>query len=135
MPASARGLRYPLEFLAAELGVDQQTLLRRCEDAGFRSNGKGLKFSEAYDALSLKSVSEAARRRKTLAEAEASEIDTLNKRGKFGFLTDFENSMKDWSTRYRVTVESASYVPGDARKRLLKELHEVKADPVEPSNK
>jgi hypothetical protein len=126
VPSSKVGRRHPLDFVAAELGVDRQTLLRRCQDAGLSCNGSGLKFSEAYDALSLKSVSEAARRRKTLAEAESSEIDTLQKKGLLMYRNDHAMTVKDIAVQTRVTVERADYVPKDSRKRLLKELAEIK---------
>jgi hypothetical protein len=135
MPARERGLRYPIEFVASELGVDNQTLLRRCEDAGFGTNGTGLKFSEAYDALSLKSVSEAARRRKNLAEAEASEIDTLNKKKQFVFKTDHENIVKDLAVSTRVKIESARYIPIESRRKLIKEIAEIKPSAAEASHK
>lgn len=135
MPGRERGLRYPHEFVASELGVDCETLRRRCGSAGFPVNGSGVTFSEAYDALSSKSESESARRRKNIAEAEASEIDTLNKKGLFVFRADHANAMKDSFVQVRVTVERAGYIPKDSRKRLLGELSEIKPSIAEPSNK
>lgn len=121
-----RGLRYSHEYVAAELGVDRDTLVRRCSDAGFPVNGTGIKFSEAYDALSLKSTSEAARRRRTLAQAEASEIDTLNKKGLFVFRTDHANAVRDLAVQTRTTIERAGYIPKDLRKKLIGEIAEIK---------
>lgn len=126
-----RGLRYPMEFVAAELGVDCETLRRRCGEAEFPVNGTGIKFSEAYDALSLKSASEEARRRKNLAEAEASEIDTLAKKGLFLYRSDYVNYIKDFSVQVRVTTERAAYIPKDSRARLIKEFAELKPSAAE----
>jgi hypothetical protein len=127
-----RGLRYPVEYVASELGIDRTTLDRRCEEAGFHLNGAGLTFREAYDALSLKSASEAARRRKNLAEAEASEIDTLNKKGQFVFRIDHANSVKDLAVQTRVKIESAIYIGKEDRRRLIKEISEIKPAIAEP---
>lgn len=126
VPGRERGLRYPLEFVAAELGVDAQTLIRRCEDAGFGTNGTGLKFSEAYDALSLKSQSEAARRRKNLAEAEASEIDTLNKKRQFIFKSDHETIVKDIAVKSRVEIQRMDFLTKDQRRRVIETLAQIK---------
>lgn len=134
-PVKERGLRYPVDFVAAELGVDTETLKRRCVDANFSTNGTGLKFSEAYDALSLKSVSEGARRRKNLAEAEASEIDTLNKKGLFVFRTDHANTVRDIAVQTRTTIERANYIPAESRKRLIKQITEIKPSTAEASKK
>lgn len=135
VPGKQRGLRYPVEFVAAELGIDCETLRRRCEEASFLVNGSGLKFREAYDALSLKSASESARRRRNLAEAEASEIDTLNKKGLFVYRTDHANAVKDLSIQTRTTIERAHYIPKDSRSRLIKELAEIKPSIAEASKK
>jgi hypothetical protein len=128
-----RGLRYPVEYVASELGIDRTTLDRRCEEAGFHLNGAGLTFREAYDALSLKSASEAARRRKNLAEAEASEIDTRNKKGLTIVRTFYEYGITDLSVQTRVKIESASYITKEDRRRLIKEIAEIKPAIAEPS--
>jgi hypothetical protein len=135
MPARERGLRYPLEFVAAELGVDVVTLRRRCEDAGFGLNGSGLKFSEAHDAWSLKSLSEAARRRKNMAEAEASEIDTINKKRQFVFKVDHENVVKDLAVKTRTDIERMSFLTKEQRHRVIKALAEIKPSAAESSHK
>lgn len=135
MPGRERGLRYPHEFVSAEMGVDCETLRRRCGEAGFAINGDGVTFREAYDALSLKSVSESARRRKNLAEAEASEIDTLRKKGEFVFRSDHASTVRDMAVQTRVTVERAIYIPKDSRRRLIGELAEIKPQVAEASHK
>lgn len=136
MPAEKRGLRYPVEFVAAELGVDAETLRRRCEASGFKLNGAGLTFAEAYDALTQKSEDAAARRRKNIADAENSEIDTLNKKGKFMFRDYYETAIRDIAVQTRVTVERATYIPKPARARLISDLKAgVRPPPATPSNK
>lgn len=134
-PARKHGMKYPLDFIARELGIDTRTLVRRCEEVGMSSNGSGLKFSEVYDALSLKSASEAARRRRNLAEAEASEIDTLHKKGLFVYRTDHATVVKDLSVQTRTTIERAHYISKDSRSRLIKELSEIKPTVAEASKK
>jgi hypothetical protein len=121
-----KGLRYPVEFVAAELGVDRKTLERRCEASGFHLNGAGLTFREAYDALSQKSESEAAIRRKRIAEAESAEIETMERKGMTIIKTDHKNIIRDWSTKLRVHIESAVYIPMDSRRKLIQELAEIK---------
>ena len=118
-----------IDWWADEWGIDPLSLRRRIIDR-FGETRRKFKAREAFDAFFRKSESEEARRRKNIAEAEASEIDTENKRRQFGYLTDFEFSMKDWSTRYRTTVEGAGYLPLEGRKRLIKQLLEVKPEPV-----
>lgn len=130
-----RGLRYPVQHVAAELGVDVQTLNRRCEASGFHLNGEGVTFREAFDALTAKSESESAHRRKKIAEAEAAEIDTLNKRGLFMFRANYESGIKDFSVQTKQKVLGAGYIPEDSRKRLVKELAEIKPSVAEPSHK
>ena len=133
-PRLPRGVKHSIEFVSFELGVDRKTLERRCEDAGVDLTD-GLKFRDAYDALSLKSVSEAARRRKNMAEAEASEIDTLNKRGLFVFRKDHENIVKDVAVSTRVKIESAHYIPMESRRKLIREISEIKPSAAERSHK
>lgn len=134
IPRERRGLRYPVEYVAGELGVDRKTLERRCEASGFHLNGAGLTFREAYDALSQKSESEAAIRRKRVADAEASEVNTLNLRNQFVFKTDHENIVKDLAVSTRVKVESAHYIPMESRRKLIKEMAEIKPEVAKASH-
>lgn len=130
-----KGLRYPVEFIAAELGVDRKNLERKVEAAGFHHNGTGLTFREAYDALSQKSESDAAIRRKRIADAEASETNTLNLRRQFVFKSDHENIVKDLAVSTRVKIESAHYIPMESRRKLAKEIAEIKPAAAESSHK
>lgn len=130
-----RGLRYPVEFVAAELGVDRKTMERRCEASGFHLNGAGLTFREAYEALSSRSEDAAAIRRKRLADAASSETDALNKQRKFVFRDDHKNIVKDLAVQTRVRIESASYITQESRRRLAKEIAEIKPGIAEPSHK
>jgi hydroxylamine reductase (hybrid-cluster protein) len=129
-----KGLRYPVEFVAAELGVDRKTLERRCEASGFHLNGAGLTFREAYDALSQKSESDSAIRRKRIADAEASEVNTLNLRNQFVFKTDHENIVKDLAVSTRVRIESAHYIPMESRRKLVKEVASIKLETAKSSH-
>jgi hypothetical protein len=114
-----KGLRYPVEFVAAELGVDRKTLERRCEASGFHLNGAGLTFREAYDALSQKSESE---------------VNTLNLRNQFVFKTDHENIVKDLAVSTRVRIESAHYIPMESRRKLVKEVASIKLETAKSSH-
>lgn len=129
-----RGLRYPVEFVAGELGVDRKKLERQVEAAGFHLNGAGLTFREAYDALSQKSESDGAIRRKRIADAEASEVNTLNLRKQFVFKTDHENIVKDLAVSTRVKIESAAYIPMESRRKLIKEVAEIKLETAKASH-
>lgn len=128
-----KGLRYPVEFVAAELGVDRKTLERRVETAGFHLNGAGLTFREAYEALSQKSESDSAIRRKRIADAEASEVNTLNLRKQFVFKTDHENIVKDLAVSTRVVIESEQQIPMGVRRRLIKRVSEIKIETAKAS--
>ena len=119
-----KGLRYPVEFVAAELGVDRKTLERRVEASGFHLNGAGLTFREAYKALSEKFTAEAALRRKNNAAAENAELDALLKRKTFIELGVAMCS--DVAVKTRVAIEGADYIPLASRHRLIKEVAEIK---------
>jgi hypothetical protein len=134
IPREKRGLRYPVEFVAAELGVDRKRLDRACEAANFHLNGAGIKFSEAYDALTQRSESDSAIRRKRIAEAEASEVNTLNLRKQFVFKADHENIVKDLAVSTRVKIESAHYIPMESRRKLAKEVAEIKLETAKASH-
>ena len=123
-----------IAWWADEWGIGYMTLRRRII-AKFGETNRKFRAREAFDAYSAKSESEEARRRKNLAEAEASEIDTLNKKGLFVFRDDHANSVKDLAVQTRTTVESASYLTKEERRRLIKELAEIKPVIAEPSHK
>jgi hypothetical protein len=133
IPRDKRGLHYPVEFVAAELGVDRKRLDRACEAANFHFNGAGIKFSEAYDALTQRSESDAAIRRKRIADAEASEVNTLNLRKQFVFKTDHENIVKDLSVSTRVVIENETGIPMEVRRRLIKKVSEIKPEVAKAS--
>lgn len=124
-----------LGWLADELGVDRLTLRNRII-AKFGNTDRKFTVREAFEAQSARGESEEARRRKNIADAEASEIDTLNKKGLFVFRADHANSVKDVAVQVRTTVEAAAYLSKDGRKRLINELAEnVKPVVAEPSHK
>src|ERR1051326_6079048 len=93
-PARERGARYPIEYVASELGIDRMLLLRECTKAEIDTSN-GLKFSEAYAALSGKIEAEKSRRRRQDAEVENKELDVLNKRKQFVFREDHLNIVRD----------------------------------------
>ena len=130
-----KGLRYPVEYVAAELGVDRKTLERRCEAAGFHLNGAGLTFREAYSGLSQKAEKEAARHSREVAEAKSAEIDALNKQRMFVFKTDHENVVKDFAVQTRVIIENEKEIPLSARHKLIKKIAEIKPSVAEVSHK
>lgn len=134
MPERERGLRYSLEFVASEMGQDRETLRRQCEAAGFRANGQGITFREATDALLRKSETRAAINRKHIADAEASEVNTLNLRKQFVFKADHENIVKDLAVSTRVKIESAAYIPMESRRKLIKEVAEIKLETAKASH-
>lgn len=117
------------------MGVDRLTLRNRII-AKFGNTDRKFTVREAFEAQSARGESEEARRRKNIADAEASEIDTLNKKGLFVFRADHANSVKDVAVQVRTTVEAAAYLSKDGRKRLINELAEnVKPVVAEPSHK
>jgi hypothetical protein len=123
-----------LAWLADELGIDRMMLRRRII-AKFGNSDRKFTVREAFDAYSARSESEEARRRKNLADAEASEIDSLNKRKLFMFRTHYENGVKDLAVQTRTTIEAASYISKEDRRRLVKQIAEIKASVAEPSHK
>jgi hypothetical protein len=123
-----------IDWWADEWGVDKMALRRRII-AKFGDTRRKFKAREAFDAFFLRSEAEEARRRKNVADAEASEIDTLNKKGQFVFRDSHANSVEDLATQTRTTVEAASYISKENRKRLLKALLEIKPSIAETSHK
>lgn len=130
-----RGAKYPVEFVASELGVDRKALIRRLEEIGIIPNGAGITFREAFRGLSNREEEkqEALATKRTLRES--AQIDTLHKKGQFVFRTDHANAIKDAAVQTRVTIERASYIPRESRKRLIDEVSEIRLTVAEPSNK
>ena len=110
------------------------TLTRRLGEK-FGDTDRKFTSGEAFEALMAQSESEEARRRKNIAAAEASEINVLNKRKQFLFREDHVNSVKDLAAQVRVTIESARYLKEKDRRRLAKEIAEIKPLVAEPSHK
>lgn len=133
-PARERGARYPLNYVASELGIDPTMLLRECTKAEIDASN-GLKFSEAYTALSGKIEAEKSRRRRQDADVEDKEIDVLNKRKKFVFREDHINIVRDFAVKVRVAIESERSLPTATRKRLAAKLAEIKPAAAEASHK
>lgn len=133
-PARERGARYPLGYVASELGIDVNMLVRECTKAEIDTSN-GLKFSEAHTALSGKIEAEKSRRRRQDAEVEDKEIDVLNKRKKFVFREDHINIVRDFAVQVRVAIESERSLPAAIRKRLAARLAQIKPDVAEPSHK
>lgn len=133
-PARERGARYPIGYVASELGIDVTMLVRECTKAEIDTSN-GLKFSEAYAALSGKIEAEKSRRRRQDAEVEDKEIDVLNKRKKFVFREDHINVVRDFAVKVRVAIESERELPAAARKRIAAKLAEIKPTAAEPSHK
>jgi hypothetical protein len=123
-----------IAWWADEWGIDYLSLRRRII-AKFGETKRTFKAREAFDAYFSRSEAEEARRRKNIAEAEASEIDTLNKKGLFVFRNSHANSVEDLATQTRTTVEAANHISKESRKRLLKALSEIKPSIAEPSHK
>lgn len=133
-PARERGARYPVGYVASELGIDVSMLVRECTKAEIDTS-KGLKFSEAYTALSGKIEAEKSRRRLRDTEVEDKELDVLNKRKKFVFRSDHVNIVKDFAVKVRVAIESERSLPVAMRKRLAARIAEIKPSTAEASHK
>jgi hypothetical protein len=121
-----RGERYPVEYVASELGVDRKMLVRRLETAAVVYNGEGITFREAFDAISAKSEIEADRARQKKAEAESAEIDAAQKKGRLMLKSEHEAVVSELAVRTRAAIQSAEYIPKEDRQRLTRELAEVK---------
>jgi hypothetical protein len=53
----------------------------------------------------------------------------------FVFRDDYANSIEDLAVQARVKIESASYISKEDRRRLIKDLAEIKVSLAEPSHK
>lgn len=132
-PARERGARYPIEYVASEIGIDRMLLVRECGKAEIDTSN-GLNFREAYAALSGKIEAEKSRRRRQDAEVEDKELDVQHKRGLFGYLTEFSIIIRDYATKIRVYVESCTWLSKADRQRLIVGLREIKAELPKASN-
>lgn len=121
-----RGLKYPEEFVASELGIDRAALKRACEASEIHVNGAGLTFAQAYAALSARHQDAAARRRKNNAEAEAAELDTAKKRGETIFLPDHKAVIQDIATKLRVEIQGMKFLSSEQQRKVIEKLREIK---------
>lgn len=133
-PAKERGVRYPVGYVASELGIDVSMLVRELTKAEIDTS-EGIKFSEAYTALSGKIEAEKSRRRRQDAEVENAEIDLAHKRGLFAYIEDCIARLRDYATKVRVFIEGCRWLSKEDRKRLLDGLKEIKPELPNPSNK
>ena len=119
-----RGKRYPVEFVASELGVDRKRLIRRLEDMGIDMSA-GVTFREAFDALTARQEAEADRARRQKAEADTAQMDAETKRGTLMLTSRHREWVKELGTQTRVKVMEAN-IPEPAKKRLLASIAEIK---------
>ncbi len=122
-------MRYPVEWVASEFGVDRKTLRRKLEAIGVDCSN-GVTLNEAHEAETKRSESEEARRRKTIAEAKSAEIDAQLKEGKFMPRSLYIQVVSDLAAQTRVVIESARYISRELRMRLGKEIAVI--EPLKP---
>lgn len=127
MPAKkrTRGERYPVEWVAAEFGVDRKTLARRLDAKGVDSS-EGVTLHEAFDAWTGKLAGEKERLRKVTEEANLAEIETAEKRGTLILKSESKRLISDLAAQTRMKIEEATYIPKPDRIRLTKELAAIK---------
>lgn len=121
--------RLAVNFLAVLCGVDRATLGRKLLSR-FGSNQKKFTVAESFEALTARSESDEARRRRNIAEAESAEIETQIKREKFMPRSLHEHVVSDLGKQTRVIIESARFIPKESRVKLGKLIAAI--EPIEP---
>lgn len=117
-------MRYPVEYVASELGVDRKRLIRQLEAAG-TDFSQGVTFQEAFDALTSKAEREADRDRRIKAEARSAEMTAAEKEKTLMLRAEHETVVRELAVQTRARVQSAGYIEKEHRQRLTRELAEI----------
>jgi hypothetical protein len=120
-----RQARYPVEFVASELGVDRKRLVARLEAAGFATQ-EGIKFREAFEALTAKADQESDRARRLKAEAESAEIDAATKKGELMLTSNHVRWVREYGTEVRSKTMQAAHISQESKRKLCNAFAEIR---------
>lgn len=120
--ARPRRQRYPVEWVAAEFGVDRKTLSRKLDAIGV-DYSNGITLKEAHEAETRRNESEEARRRKNNAEAEAAELDLKQRNGVIA--KEFGRMAADIAIKARTIISSTEHISALSRPKVIAEMKDI----------